>query len=254
MTPLRQRMIEQLQLRNSSEATINTYVKCVWRFAKYFHQSPDQLSLDKVREYLLHLRNEKKDAWTTIQVNRAALKFLYVRVLRQTWFDDEIPAPKKRPIGITVLSAEQITRILDNTHNLKHWTILATFYATALRCDELRNLKVSDIDAQRMVLHVRAGKGSVPRDIPLSSVLRERLRIYYRWRKPIDWLFPSKMRPNRPVDNHTLRTACANAGRRAGIPFPVHPHLFRHYAASRTMPHVDVPRANRRHFSNGVAA
>lgn len=235
MTPLRQRMIEQLQLRNSSEATINTYVKCVWRFAKYFHQSPDQLSLDKVREYLLHLRNEKKDAWTTIQVNRAALKFLYVRVLRQTWFDDEIPAPKKRPIGITVLSAEQITRILDNTHNLKHWTILATFYATALRCDELRNLKVSDIDAQRMVLHVRAGKGSVPRDIPLSSVLRERLRIYYRWRKPIDWLFPSKMRPNRPVDNHTLRTACANAGRRAGIPFPVHPHLFRHACATHML-------------------
>jgi integrase/recombinase XerD len=235
MTALRQRMLEQLQLRNSSESTIDTYIKCVWRFAKYFHKSPDQLSLDRVREYLLHLRNDKQDAWTTIRVNRSALKFLYVRVLKQTWFDDEIPAPKKRPIGITVLSPEQITRILDNTHNLKHWTILATFYATALRCDELRNLKVSDIDAQRMVLHVRAGKGSVPRDVPLSPALRERLRIYYRWRKPVDWLFPSKMRPDRPVDNHTIRTACANAGRRAGIPFPVPPHLFRHACATHML-------------------
>lgn len=235
MTALRQRMIEQLQLRNSSETTINTYVRCVWRFAKFFHRSPDQLTLDQVREYLLYLRNDKHDAWTTIQVNRAALKFLYVRVLKRTWSDDEIPAPKKRPIGITVLSPEQITQILDNTHNLKHWTILATLYATALRCDELRNLKVSDIDAQRMVLHVRLGKGGVPRDIPLSGALRERLRIYYRWRKPTDWLFPSKMRPNNPVGNHTIRTACANAGQRAGIPFPVHPHLFRHACATHML-------------------
>lgn len=235
MTPLRQRMIEQLQLRNLSEATINTYVRAVWRFTKYFGKSPEQLGPEQVREYLLHLLNDKDDAWTTIQVNRGALKFLYFRVLKQGWFDEEIPAPKKRPHGITVMSPEQITQILDNTHNLKHWTILATFYATALRCDELRKLKVTDIDSQRMVLHIRAGKGNVPRDVPLSPALRERLRIDYRWRKPADWLFPSKMHPGSPVENHTIRTLCANAGRRAGIPFSVHPHLFRHACATHML-------------------
>jgi site-specific recombinase XerD len=228
-------MIDLLQLRNSTEATIDTYVKCVWRFAKHFHQPPEQLDLDKVREYLLYLRNDKHDTWTTLGVNRAALKFLYVRVLKRTWFDDEIPAPRRRPTEITVMSPEQITSILDHTHNLKHWTILATFYATGLRCDELRNLKVSDIDTPNMVLHVRRGKGDAPRKIPLSPALRERLRIYCQWRKPTDWLFPSKMRPDKPVDNHTIRTLCANAGRRAGIPFAVHPHLFRHACATHML-------------------
>jgi integrase/recombinase XerD len=235
MTPLRQRMIEELQLRNLSEATIQTYVRAVWRFARHFGKSPDQLGPEQVREYLLHLRNEKKDKWSTLQVNRGALKFLYVRVLKQGWFDEEIAAPKKRPQLITVLSAEQLTRILDHTHNLKHWTILATFYATALRSNELCHLKVSDIDSQRMVLHVREAKGDVPRDIPLSPALRERLRIYYRWRKPTDWLFPSKQRRDLPLDNGTIRTLCRNAGRRAGIPFPVHPHLFRHACATHML-------------------
>jgi integrase/recombinase XerD len=235
MTPLRQRMIEELQLRNLSEATIQTYVSAVFRFARYFGKSPGKLGPENVRQYLLHLRNDKKGTWSTLQVNRGALKFLYVRVLKQGWFDEEIAAPKKRPQAITVLSAEQITRILDNIHNLKHWTILATFYATALRSNELRHLKVSDIDAQRMVLHVREAKGDVPRDIPLSPVLRERLRIYYRWRKPVDWLFPSKQRLDQPLDNGTIRTLCRKAGRRAGIPFLVHPHLFRHACATHML-------------------
>ena len=109
MTPLRQRMIEELQLRNLSEATIQTYVSAVFRFARYFGKSPGKLGPEHVRQYLLHLRNDNKDTWSTLQVNRGALKFLYVRVLKQGWFDEEIAAPKKRPQAITVLSAEQIT-------------------------------------------------------------------------------------------------------------------------------------------------
>jgi len=235
MTSLQKRMLEELQLRNLSEATIRTYLRAVWRFAKHFRKAPDQLGPEHVREYLLHLRNDKKDTWSTLQVNRGALKFLYVRVLKQKWFDEEIVAPKKRPQLPTVLSAEQITRILDCTHNLKHWTIIATFYATALRCNELRHLKVSDIDSRQMVLHVREGKGSVPRDIALSPVLLERLRVYYRWQKPADWLFPSKQRRDQPLDNGTIRTLCRKAGRRAGIPLQVHPHLFRHACATHML-------------------
>ena len=199
MTPLRQRMLEELQLRNLSEATIRTYLRLVERFAKHFGMSPTQLGPDHVRRYLLHLLNDKKDTWGTVQVNRGALKFLYVRVLKQPWFDEEIAAPKRRPRLPTVMNPEEITRILDRTTNLKHWTIIATFYATALRCNELRHLKVSDIDSQKMVLHVREGKGSVPRDIALSPALLERLRIYYRGCKPTDWLFPSKQHRDQPL-------------------------------------------------------
>lgn len=236
MSPLQKRMLEELQLRNLSEATIHTYIRAVWRFARHFRKSPDQLGPEQVREYLLYLRNDKGDNWNTLQVNRGALKFLYVRVLKQKWFDEEIVAPKRRVVPLpTILTAEQITRILDCTYNLKHWTMIATLYATALRCNELRHLQVSDIDSRQMVLHVRAGKGSVPRKIALSPALLGRLKIYYRWRKPADWLFPSKQRPGEPMDNGTIRTLCRNAGRRAGIPLLVHPHLFRHACATHML-------------------
>lgn len=234
MTSLRKRMIEELQLRNYSEATLDSYVRAVFRFAKYYGKSPDLLGPEDVRQYLLHLHGKKR-APNTLQVVRAALRFLYVRVLKRGWFDEEIPASKHRPLPITVLTVEQITRILDQTHNLKHWTILATFYATGLRCNELRKLKAADIDGSRMVLHIRSGKGGIPRDIPLSPALRERLRVYYRWRRPTDWLFSSKQRPHQPMQNKTFRAVCAAAGRRAGIPFRVHPHLFRHACATHML-------------------
>jgi len=233
MTSLRKRMMEELQLRNCSAATADSYLRAVWRFTKHYGKSPDLLGPEDVRQYLLHLYSRKR-ATNTVQVNRAALRFLYVRVLKRGWFD-EIPAPKRRPLPITVLTAQQITRILDQTHNLNHWTILATFYATGLRCDELRRLSVADIDGPRMVLHIRSGKGGIPRDIPLSPALRERLRVYYRWRRPTDWLFPSKHRPGEPMENKTLRCVCASAGRRAGVPFRVHPHLFRHACATHML-------------------
>jgi site-specific recombinase XerD len=179
--------------------------------------------------------NDKRDSWGTVQVNRGALKFLYVKVLKQSWFDEEIPAPKRRPRLPTVMSSEEITRILDRTTNLKHWTIIATFYATALRCNALRHLKVSDIDSRKMILQVREGKGSVPRNVPLSPVLLERLRIYYRWCKPTDWLFPSKQHRDQPLDDNSLRALCRDAGKRVSIRHLVHPHLFRHACATHML-------------------
>jgi site-specific recombinase XerD len=102
-------------------------VKAVGRFARHFKKSPDQLGPEQVREYLLYLRNEKKNSCSTLPVNRGALKFLYCRVLKQKWFDDEMVAPKRRPELLMVLSVEQIPHILNGTYNLKHGTILATF-------------------------------------------------------------------------------------------------------------------------------
>jgi site-specific recombinase XerD len=228
-------MMEELQLRNLSPMTANTYIHLVERFARYFNQSPARLGPEQVRQYLLHLIQEKKVVASTLLVNRSALRFLYVGILKQKWFDEEIACPKRRPTLPGMLSRSEMTRILDHTHNLKHWTILATFYATALRCDELRHLKVSDIDRERMAIHVRRGKGGIPRDIGLSPVLLERLNVYFAWRKPTDWLFPSKQCPDRPLDDSGLRMACRAAGKRAGIGRPVFPHLFRHACATHML-------------------
>jgi integrase/recombinase XerD len=235
MTKLLQRMREELQLRNSSEETITTYLGCVERFARYYGQSPEQLNAEQGRSYLLYLLGERKLSWPALHVNRAALRFLSVRVLKQHWFDEEIQCPK-RPLSLpTVLSADEITRLLEHTRNLKHWTMLATLYATGLRSKELRLLKVSDIDSPRMVLHIRNGKGQVPRDLVLSPVLLERLRVYWRWQKPQEWLFPSQERQEHPMGGRSLRVVCANAGRRAGIQKPVHPHVFRHSYATHLL-------------------
>jgi integrase/recombinase XerD len=217
MTPLRQRMTEELRLRNSSEETIRNYIGSVERFARHYDKSPERMDAEQVRSYLLYLLEERKLSWSAIHVNRSALRFLYVRVLRQRWFDEEIQRPKRHIQLPTILSAEEITRMLDGTRNLKPWTILATLYATGMRCNELRLLKVADIDSKRMVMiHIRKGKGQTPRELGLSPVLLERLRVYWRWRKPKDWLFPSKQRPQHPMDSKSIRHLCANAGRRAG--------------------------------------
>ena len=235
MTKLRQRMIQELRLRNSSEETIRTYLGCVQRFAEHYRQSPEQLSAEHVRSYLLHLLEERQLSWSAIHVSRAALRFLYVRLLKQRWFDEEIQRPKRHLRLPTVFSPEEITRILDATRNLTHWTILATLYATGLRARELRLLQVSDIDSERMVLHIREGKGQVPRDLGLSPVLLERLRVYWRWRQPKEWLFPSTQHHGNPMCDKSLRLVCTHAGRRAGIRKHVHPHVFRHSYATHLL-------------------
>ena len=235
MTPLRKRMIEELQLRNYADFTIERYLEAVQSFAKFIDKSPAEAGAEQIRDYLLHLVKDRKAAPNTVQVHRAALKFLFVKTLNQPWFDECVARTRRRPRLPTVLSAEEITRILDHTTNLKHWTIIATFYATGVRCNELRNLKISDIDSQRGVIHVREGKGRIPRDIGLSPVLLERLRVYWRWRKPKDWLFPSGMRPDQPMERKTIRLACNAAGRRAGIQKPTNPHVYRHSCATHML-------------------
>jgi integrase/recombinase XerD len=148
MTKLRQRMIEDLQLRNYSPLTIRSYIESVADFARFFNLSPDQLGPDDIRKYQLHLVHEKKVAWSTLQVRIAALKFCYTQTLK-----------RKLP---TVLSREEVATLVDATPNLKHRALLATLYATGLRCAEVLQLKITDIDSQRMVIRVREGKGQRP--------------------------------------------------------------------------------------------
>jgi integrase/recombinase XerD len=208
MTHLRQRMQEDLRLRNFSARTIRHYTHTVAEFAKYFRKSPDQLGPEHVRTFLLYLLNERKLAWGTIQGARSALKFLYMRTLKQTWFDQEIIKPKVRRKLPTVWSREEVCALLDATTNTKHRALLALYYSAGLRCQEALDLKVSDIDSKRMIINIREGKGKFPRQVMLSPKLLELLRLYWRWRKPKDWLFPGRW-PDQPI----VASGCASPAR-----------------------------------------
>ena len=234
MTHLRQRMQEDLRLRNFSERTIRHYTHTVAEFAKYFHKSPDQLGPEHVRSFLLYLLNERKLAWGTIQGARSALKFLYKRTLKQTWFDQEVIKPKVRRKLPTVWSREEVCALLDAEMNTKHRALLALYYSAGLRCQEALDLKVTDIDSKRMVIHIREGKGKFPRQVMLSPKLLEILRVYWRWRKPKDWLFQGK-RPGEPLKANAVRVACQKLRKELGISKPLSPHVLRHSFATHLL-------------------
>jgi len=234
MTHLRQRMQEDLRLRNFSERTVRHYTHTVADFAKHFRKSPDQLGSEHVRTYLLFLLNERKLAWGTIQGARSALKFLYTRTLKQTWFDQEVIKPKIRRKLPTVWSREEVRALLDAEMNTKHRALLALYYSAGLRCQEALDLKVTDIDSKRMVIHIREGKGKFPRQVMLSPKLLEILRVYWRWRKPKDWLFQGK-RTGEPLKANAVRVVCQKLRRQQGVRKPLSPHVLRHSFATHLL-------------------
>ena len=178
MTHLRQRMQEDLRLCNFSERTVRHYTHTVAEFAKYFHKSPDQLGPEHIRTYLLYLLNERKLAWGTIQGARSALKFLYTRTLKQTWFDQEVIKPKVRRKLPIVWSREEVCALLDAEMSIKHRALLALYYSAGLRCQEALDLKVTDIDSKRMVIHIREGKGKFPRQgDAVAETVRDPARV-----------------------------------------------------------------------------
>ena len=181
MTPLRQRMLEELQRRNYSQATIDSYILSVKESAKYFGKSPDLLGAEDVRRYQLCLINEKRLAPQSVRVRMSALRFFYWKTLkrRDLYFDD-LPIPKvplKLPV---VLSREEVTRLIEAAFSLMHRIILILLYATGIRRAELARLKVGDIDSKLMVVHIREGKGRRDRNLPMTPKLLEALREYWR--------------------------------------------------------------------------
>ena len=194
----------------------------------------DQLGPEHVRTFLLYLLNERKLAWGTIQGARSALRFLYMRTLKQTWFDQEVIKPKVRRKLPTVWSREEACALLDAEMNTKYRAVLALYYSAGLRCQEALDLKVTDIHSKRMIIHIREGKGKFPRQVMLSPKLLEILRVYWRWRKPKEWLFQGK-RPGEPLKANAVRVVCQKLRKQLGIRKPLSPHVLRHSFASHLL-------------------
>ncbi len=228
MTSLRQRMIEDMQVRNFSPHTQSTYVLQVSLFARYFSKPPDQLGPEEIRCYQVYLTNEKKLAPGSILIAVAALRFLYKVTLHKDWsVEDIIPAPKKPQKLPVVLSAEEVQRFLSCVPGLKHRTILTVCYAAGLRISEAVHLRPPDIDSQRMVIRVDQGKGQKDRYVMLSPRLLEILREWWRVEKPKTWLFPGEI-PGRPISRSAVERVCQEVHRSCRIPKPITPHSMRH--------------------------
>src|SRR5262245_27750913 len=234
MTPLRQRMFEDLQLRNSSAHTTRAYLRCVADFAKHFGTSPEHLGPEQVRTYQLFLVQEKQLAWPSIVQTVCALRFFYRVTLGRTAMLEYIAPPRRPGTLPIILSQVEVAALLTVSRNLKHRAILTTLYAAGLRVSELCQLQGTDIDSARMVLRVRQGKGQHDRYVMLSPKLLPLLRQYWQLYKPQPWLFPGHPQ-TRPITTKAVYLVCRQAGEAAALPKVIHPHRLRHTVATHLL-------------------
>src|SRR5438128_7632701 len=170
MTPLRQRFIDDLRLRNYARRTIDTYVSRVACFAKYFNRSPELLGPTEVRDFQLHLLQQRV-SWSSFNQAVCALRFLYGTTLGRPEQLPFIPFGKRPKTLPSVLSPDEVLRLLNTVPPGRDRVLLQVAYGCGLRLGELLHLRVSDIDSARMVIHVRQGKGDKDRIVPLTVCL-----------------------------------------------------------------------------------
>jgi len=239
MTHLRKMMLEELERRNYAQTTIDCYLRAVADFSFHFHCPPNQLGPQHIRRYQAHLFGQRKLAPSTVTQHLAALRFFYIKTLRKPWSIAETPYPKKVQRLPIILSPKEVTQLIDSALTPFHRILLMTLYATGVRRAELARLKITDIDSQRMIIHVQGGKGRKDRDVMLSPTLLEALREYWRGlrRKPTHWLFPGGR--SHTGTNHispkTAWHACEKAAQRSGIRKKIHPHTLRHCFATHLL-------------------
>ena len=239
MTPLRKRMIEDMQLRNLHPHTQANYVHHVLGFAKYFGLSPEVLDLEAIRQYQLYLLNERKLSPETINQCISAIKFLYLTTLEMPWTDEYFPRIRRAHKLPVVLSQEEVLAFFDHIPSLKYRAALMLCYGAGLRISEALALRVSDIDSKRGLLRIEQGKGAKDRYAMLSPRLLDVLRRYYRTTRPPaatlnDYLFPS-WRKDRHLSTTSLSLACREAAARAGISRRVTVHTLRHSFATHLL-------------------
>ncbi len=240
MTPLRQRMLEDMQLRGLAARTQESYLGAVQQLALHFHRSPDLLTEDELRQYFLYLRNVKRVAPNTSNVALNAVKFLFVHTLHRPWPLGDLvrpPIPKKLPI---VLSPEEVWRVVDHVRRPHYRVCLSVIYACGLRLLEGVRLQVSQIDSARMQLHIRGGKGNKDRAIPLPPRTLTLLRAHWRLHRNPVWLFPGtpsshEQHARVPMDESGLQKAFRHAVQAAGVSKRATIHSLRHSWATHLL-------------------
>jgi integrase/recombinase XerD len=243
MTALRQRMIEDLQLRNLAPATLRNYVAHVANFARYFGKSPDTLDREQIRQYLLYLLHDRKLSPESVNQHCSALQFLYLTTLQRDWSRDDFPRAKRPHKLPVVLSQEELTIFFEHIPSLKYRAALMACYAAGLRVSEAVALNTSDIDSQRMLIRVVEGKGGKDRYTLLSPRLLGILRLYWRLARPHTattnsspdpYLFPG-VRRGTHMSAGSLQDACRDARLSSGLRKKVTVHTLRHSFATHLL-------------------
>ena len=242
ISPLRQRMIEDMTVRNFAPGTQDVYVGQVSLFARHFDKSPEQLGPEQIRAYLIYLAQQKKVSVSTRIVAVSALRFLYAVTLRRDWSIQFIPAPKKDCRLPVILSPQEVFQVLQAAPSFPHHVIFSTMYGTGMRVSEAVHLRAANIDSQRMMIRIELSKGHKDRDVQLSLKLLELLRGYWRRVRPVEWMFPGEI-PHRPLTRSAVNLAVAQASQCAGLRKHISPHSFRHaYAVHLLEAGTDVRR------------
>ena len=235
MTPLRQRMIEDMRMRNFSTETQRSYIHYIAEYAEYFKTSPDQLGPEAIREYRLHLLEDRKLSPESVNCFISAARFLYQTTLELPWSDAHFVrcrVPSKLPV---ILSATEVALFFQAVGILQHRAVLMTCYGAGLRISEAVSLKPGDIDSSRMLIRVEQGKGAKDRYAPLSPRLLAVLREYFRRRRPQGpWLFPA-IKPSRHIAAATIQQVCRESTQLAGIQKRITPHTLRHSFATHLL-------------------
>ena len=238
MTHCRRIMLEELQRRNFSPTTIRSYLYAVERFARHFKCRPDRLNHTHLRSYQAYLLRTGQLQPKTVRLHVSALRFFFVKTLRRRYLLDDTPYPKAPQRLPSILSVEEMARLIEAADGLYHRTMVMMLYSTGMRSAELLQLQVADIDSRRMLIHIRQGKGGRDRYVPLSPTLLATLRVYYRWMRPQTWLFPGTVhnwRADKPITKRVLWDAVVIAATRAGFRRRVSPHLIRHSYATHLL-------------------
>ena len=241
MTPLRQKMIEDMQLQSKSAKTQQTYVTAVSQLAAYYNKSPELVTEAELRQYFLYLKNEKEVSRSTCMVTICAFKFLYEQTLQQAWPTLELVRPKKRQKLPVILSRNEVKRLLSCLERPHYQVCLGPIYACGLRISEGTGLQVKDIDSDRMVIHVRNGKGARDRYVPLPQRTLERLRQHWLSHKDPVWLFPGRCRwgvlvnASKPLSVRGVEMAFQLALKQSGINKPATVHTLRHSWATHLL-------------------
>ncbi len=233
ITPLRQRMLDDMQLRNMALSTRKVYVSSVANFSAFHGHSPDQLTLEDVRDYQLHLVARGLKASTICPI-MSALRFLYAVTLDRPEQAARIPLPRKADPLPAILSPDEVARLLAAIPDPRMRTLLTTVYAAGLRVSEAVGLQVTDIDSARMTIRVREGKGARDRYVMLSPQLLAILRTHWCRTHSRPWLFPGPD-PSRPITARTVQRACCAAVEAAGLDKSVTVHTLRHCFATHLL-------------------